>query len=325
MNRRKILQMFVILTYVAILIAAIQLRVQASKINDDANKWLYDLLITFLVSIGVLLFQSVRDKLQEIAKHLFTNQPPKFRILMYGLGRSGKSTIIDCFLKVDDQIVEHIRTKSTPNFTIQDADITLRATNKKYPISVADYKGQKPAEIVTDVPESFFGFKNQRRINVILFVVDMFPEPKDDDGEIIDNDEPLIKRYKLNAVQRIKKQVDENKLYLNKFSLQPVFTVSYSKDNLIAVRLLINKADILQEIISRGYLRNASVYDYATALYSDTIEAINSYCEENEIDDFSVRIISASRGLLYTKESQPRNVRPVFGELLKVYSNKQGD
>lgn len=311
-----------VILYVSVLIGLLFLRFNATRIDDQPFVQLYEFFIGLWIAIGALIFQSVRDWLRQLGERLFVSRAPKLRMLVYGLGRSGKSTIVDRFLTVDDQTVEQHRKISTPEFTIEEAEIILRKSKKKYPIAIADYKGQTPDEIVVDAPEEFFGAKGNRKVNVLIFVVDLFPEPRDSSGNLID-DIQMLRAYKNGSEQKLRKQVEENRLYVNKFSIQPVFSVCHNSENMIAVRVLINKADLLKELIDKNFLpNNTSVHDYALSLYSETIDSISKACEDYQIADFSVHVISAGSGLFYDKQSKARSIDFIFGAILKAYASK---
>jgi hypothetical protein len=311
-----------VIIYILILFGLLSLRFGATQLQDAPSIWLYDILIALWFSVGGLFFKRVRDSIQNIGDKIFVGRAPKLRMLVYGLSRSGKSTVIDRFLSVDKYTVANIRKKSTPEFNIQDAEITLGTKKKRFPVAIADYKGQTPDEIVTEAPDDFFGIRGDRRINVILFIVDLFPEKHDSSGNAIE-DTQLLRFYKSNTEEKILKQVKENKLYVNKFSIQPVFSVSYNASHTLAVRLFINKADLLEELVDKGLLKSdSSIYEYCMSMYSDTIESIKKACTDNGIGDFSVYVISAGRGLFYDKQSKVSSIDFILGELLHAYSSK---
>lgn len=270
------------------------------------------------IILGGILFLPIKNKIKNQVKNLYYENKKSFKILIYGVGRSGKSTTINNIFKLCNP--EYHREKSTEAFSIQEGYVTL-LNNKKYNIAIADYKGQKQSQILSDTHEhqNFFGAKEDRQINAILFIVDMFSEEKDD-NDIPVSDQEILNRYQYNSDLFIKKKAEDNNLYINRYNLGPVFDVAYNSENLRSVRLLINKADLLETLINNGNIKSVtSTYDYATSLYADTIQSIKSYCDKNKINDFSTYVISAKNGLYYDKDSKPKNISYIFNELLVNY------
>lgn len=265
-----------------------------------------------ILSSGATLAKPFRDWLEDFVDENISLWQSKCRILIYGLPRSGKTSFIKRIITADKPVAED----STSDFDVYDETLRLGLKNpKRHRVSFADYKGQKPSQILVDPPESFFGVSGQEMVNAILFVVDLFPEIRNEQGEAL-NDSEIVERYKHNANELIEQRVKSNLEYVNEWTIEPVFTVCYSEKNLFSVRLLINKIDLLRDIVAHGYLSSVNpdeLEQFARKLYQPLEEKINEACSKNNIEDFSVHLVSASTG---------ENIKDVLGEILEVYSKR---
>lgn len=270
---------------------------------------LLGIILGALISSGATIFKPFRDWLENFVDENIALSNENCRVLVFGLPRSGKTSLVKRMLTADKPVAE----TSTNDFDVYDETLRLGLEKpKRYRVSFADYKGQKPSQITVDPPENFFGISGYRVVNTILFVVDFFPEIRDEKGNAL-NTEQIIQKYEVNAAELIKKRVDDNLEYVNKWTIEPVFTVCYSEKNLWSVRLLINKIDLLREVISHGYISNMNqdeVESFAKKLYEPLEQELREACAQNNIQDFSVHLISASTG---------ENVRSVLGEILETY------
>lgn len=271
---------------------------------------LLGIILGALISSGATVFRPFRDWLENFVDENIVLADDNCRVLVFGLPRSGKTSLIKCVITTDKPASE----TSTDDFDVYKETLRLGLEKpKRYRVAFADYKGQKPSQITVDPPESFFGIAGYRVVNTILFVVDFFPELLDDKGTVL-SAEQIIQKYETNAAELIAKRVDDNLEYINKWTIEPVFTVCYSEKGLWSVRLLINKIDLLRDVISRGYLPDANLDDienFAKKFYEPLEQELREACKQNNIHDFSVHLISASTG---------ENVRSVLGEILETYS-----
>ena len=273
---------------------------------------LLGIILGALISSGATVAKPFRDWLEDFVDENITLWQSKCRILTYGLPRSGKTSFIKQIITSDKPVAEN----STTEFDVYDESMRSGLKNpKRHRVSFADYKGQKPSQILVDPPENFFGISGQEMVNAILFVVDLFPEIRNEQGEALDNAQ-IVQRYKDNAIELIEQRVKNNLEYVNEWTIEPVFTVCYSEKNLFSVRLLINKIDLLRDTISQGYLPIVSqdgLEQFARKLYQPLEEKIKEACAKNNIEDFSVHLISVSTG---------ENTKEVLGEILEVYSKR---
>jgi hypothetical protein len=208
------------------------------------------------------------------------------------------------------------REKSTEEYDLYEGEGRLGLKNtKRVPVCVADYKGQKPSQFFINPDEAFYGPPGKRLINAVFFVVDLFPEVRDEDGIVL-KDEVLLDRYAMEAEDRLRARVAENCEYITKWTVELVISLAHSQTNLHAVHLLVNKTDLLEKLFARGYLRSSIANEkYAIQLYDPMAVIIRKACDDNGMKEhtFAVNVISASRG---------DGVNEVFGEILKNYIYK---
>ena len=232
------------------------------------------------------------------------------RIAIYGMPRSGNTTLIRRLIAVSVPKSE----TSTTTFDIYQHKIRLDLKGPAHDVAFADYVGQKPSQITTNCPETFFGLPDNRKISMIFFIVDLFPEIPQEHDYPVEYAE-FVKRYQFDSSKQILDRVALNSEYVNQFSIEPVFTVCYSQNNLFAVRLFINKADYLEKLVAQGYLdlKGVSIDQYVKKLYSPSIAAIRKACDKNNIGNFNVELISAATG---------EGLVEAFGDLMVAYSKR---
>ena len=301
---------FAIFLYFLILLSIIVL---GASVAGPIIGALLGIILGAVLSAGATLFKPFRHWLENFTKENIRLGKEKYRVLIFGLPRSGKTSVLKRIITADKPTIED----STGNFDIYDETLRLGLKNpERYQVSFADYQGQKPSQISSDPPENFFGLPEQRTVNAILFIVDLFPEIRDEKGKVLDNIS-FFEKYKENALELIEKRVKDNLQYINQWTIEPVFTVCYNERYLWSVRLLINKTDLLREIISRGYIPNITLDDldeFALKYYTPIEVELQEACAQNNIQDFSVHLLSAATG---------ENINNLMGELLAVYSRRK--
>jgi hypothetical protein len=161
-----------------------------------------------------------------------------------------------------------------------------------------DYRGERPDELFLDGPIGFFGFKGSRRVNVVLFMVDIFPAFYDTETARALTDEQIIAAHGTNAEKIILERVRQIERYITPSSIQTVFALSFSEQRMCAVRLVINKIDFLEKLSQQGLvdLRGLTPEEYSTKLFETVRADIEQACKENHIAElFAVRVLSAKR------------------------------
>jgi len=242
-------------------------------------------------------------------------QPSECKIFIFGLSRSGKSTLIEQVFGASAPLPH---TATTTDFHIYSHPVRLSLVPEKLvQISICDYKGQKPSQVLVDPPD-FFGSRNDRRINILTFLVDCVPEITDSGGTVLTDDE-IVTTYSRGAKKKLQDRASEHEEYLGRPSIEMAFSASLSKrKNLFAVRLLMNKIDLLEDIFSRGYLDGSAAGPLdrlALTLVSPIASKIEKACRDNDIQDFAVGFVSAKTG---------RNVKETFGPLFEEHSRRFG-
>ena len=117
------------------------------------------------------------------------SEVPECRVLLIGLGRSGKTSII-----------RHVVTgiarveRSTTHFEVYRVARQSDLGGTRYDLVMADYQGQKFSQLVVYPQFDFIGPPGDRRINAIVFVVDLFCEMRDANGDAV-ADRVLLERY----------------------------------------------------------------------------------------------------------------------------------
>jgi hypothetical protein len=124
----------------------------------------------------------------------------------------------------------------------------------------------------------------------------------------------------------MEERIEKNTQYVSQFTIQLLSKLAYSKENLFAIRLLINKADLLERLINSGRITSdKSVHDYAISAYkTSVILDIDNYCKDVKIDikDFSIWVVSGSKRIAYLKNGKTTGINEIFEELLEKYEKR---
>jgi GTPase SAR1 family protein len=265
-------------------------------------------IVGLLWGIGWAIFSWFNPKREEKNTTLFSGKA--CRIMMYGLNGSGKTTIIKSILSQERLGTE----QPTPNFELYEGDVTLDIGRKKQlKVIFADYKGEKPSQIVFSDSENIVAPTGEKLINTLFFVVDVIPRLyRKGTSEIVQDDDTLARWLGQDFIGRIDKRVAEHKLYITKWNIQLLLSNLLSK-NFKSVRLLINKFDILEEASSQNLieLKYAELEIFAKGLFSDIEQEIKEACLANGIKDFAVEVISAKRDI---------RIRGMFNSVIQIYT-----
>ena len=127
--------------------------------------------------------------------------------------------------------------------------------------------------------------------------MDFFPAyRREDSGEIFSDEETIAELTRagpegIYAIMRKRSEV--HKIYLSKINIGFVFDVIFSprQRNLRCVKLLINKADLLTNLVKAGHLPGVTNRSYAKlekVLFGQVIQNIKTTCRQNGIRNFSV-------------------------------------
>jgi hypothetical protein len=247
-------------------------------------------------------------------RHIDHRAESDFRMFIFGLGRSGKTTLIKQLLYA---IPPDESQEITETFHVYHGVVTLEPESPPLHLSIADYKGQKPSQVLTNAPEDFFGPRSHRLTNVLIFQVDLVPEFIENNVPL--TDEEILAKYAAGAMRKVQDRIAKHVEHLSSGIVELVFSVAVSK-NLRAVRLLINKIDLVNQMIDRGYLGDTdmvSMKEVLTKKLAPVISRVEKACvdttEFSSIDTFTYHFISAKEGY---------NVRAVFGPLFRRESDR---
>lgn len=208
--------------------------------------------------IITFLWESLDDFLAEK-----THKRP-FKILLVGLGRVGKTTLIK---NLGFQIIAEGE-EETQFWRIHEHEQKIQPHNKSIKFLIGDYRGQSPGQIFENF-DAFAGPLGKRTINCIIFVVDLYGDPPEINENVDD-------------------RIQQNITFLNRFALSAIFQLSYSKKRLKCVALFINKIDILQNFKS-------DAEKFALEKYKPFEDLIREFCNENAIP-LIIKVGSATEG-----------------------------
>lgn len=261
--------------------------------------------------------QTINDN-EEIIKDI--DQSNVCRIMLYGMPTSGKTTIIEnLFTRGTPSPVE-----STTVFHWYERKDFLELGGAEYKVAVADYRGEDPDQILDEksldanhYAVSFFGPPNGRLVNVIFFIVDLFGDDAPNKHLEPDKYKEFLDSYATDAVKKIERRVNANKRYIPEWYLKSIIRVVHSEENLFAIRLFINKMDILEDMLSRNYIPSHSLEtatDFALEQYSAVpMRALIKACKENNIH-FSTHTISAI--------AKGQELEKIYEEILRSFSKR---
>ena len=250
------------------------------------------------------------------------------RIFIFGERRSGKSTLIENILTKKKPASR----SSTTEFHLYKGSTKDKLNGKTIGIFIADYAGEKQYQILQNPPEVFFGSPNSPSVNAIIFLVDFFPSKvvvenpeKPEKTREVTVSELLSEYNSENSMQKIKERLALNVKYLNEHSVLNALAASF-KDNNATVKFVVNKMDILQELLIKGYIKDEdgnailSAKEFADKMYTPLKKEISDICEkvsqDNEIElDFGFHFISAFTG---------DGVNEVVGSIIENYIIEEG-
>ena len=308
-SRPALVVLAVISAAIAIVwITIIQLRANSASVSSGL---LIGLGSPVVVAILALAIEPVRKEIQQSFAYVVELMAGEAcRIFVFGRSRSGKTTLVSSLVAVDQSLP---RTE-TKDFTVYELRAPVRLNNVKHiNLKISDYRGEQSSQVLVNHDPAFFGADGNRRINALIFIVDMFPEEIDEHGNALDNDK-LAERYGKDAEKVIEKRVEGHYQYLSPQVIGCAFTLCFNKDRLIAVRLLVNKIDLLDNLVKKGYLilpTGVSAENYAEQKYADLFKILQRYCAEANISD---RLES------YTiSATQSRGTGRMFAKMFNTY------
>ena len=220
------------------------------------------------------------------SKKLAVDDEDIFDIFIYGHSGSGKTTLIQ---RLFTHSVEPI--ESTTQFNYYETFVrpslsSLKNKKGQIGVRIADYTGQDANEFIDNAELNL-------KINALIIVADIAPSYQN--GKKLSDDE-VYQMMKNNLDGTIKERLMEaHKEYLSKFLLQVVFKKILST-HLRSVRFVINKIDLLEKLQQEGFIDHTiQIETLVKSYFKDIEENIRQFCTSNDITDFEVVLISATK------------------------------
>ena len=237
------------------------------------------------------------------------NGDSSLRILLFGASGSGKSAFADHVLTIKPLVP----LKSSSNFTIRSGKLVVNGPEPKE-ILLADYQGQKPSQVTSYIPDSFAGPPGERRIDAILFFVDLIPRVEDSKTNKVLDDKRLLAWLAESPAERIKQRLEQHKYYISDAVLEILFEAVHGT-RLREVRLLVTKSDLLRRASSEGVFgpEGKSIEEYAAGFFASVESRIRAACIENSSPVDGSPINCSTHFISLRDES----ARVIFYELLQ--------
>ena len=271
-----------VLVVVAVLIYAALPRANISDQPTQGNK-LYQVIVSVLLALlGTLvaiLFATVSNPFRKCLEHYISRSDgdSSLRILLFGAPGSGKSAFADHVLTIKPLVPM----KSSANFTIRSGKVVVNG-QKPEEIFLADYQGQKPSQVTSNIPDEFAGPPGERIVDAILFFVDLIPRVEDPKTNKVFDDKRLLSWLAERPGERTKERLEQHKYYISDAVLEILFEAVHST-RLREVRLLVTKSDLLRRASSEGVFGTdgQSIEEYTTSFFAVVESRIRAACIEN--------------------------------------------
>lgn len=235
-------------------------------------------------------------------------ETPECRVLLIGLGRSGKTSLIRQVLTGTSRAEQ-----STKIFNFYRAPRITDLGGTRFDIVLADYQGQKLSQLVIEPPVSFFGPAGDRRVNAVVFVVDLFRERRDVDGNAV-SDVVLLEQYSHDTEAQIRERVEEQCKYINEFTIEVILEAVFNRRQVCSLVLVVNKIDLLRVLVERGRIdgvSSSSLEQYVSNLYAPLLSLLKEAARANEVEAlFGAYLVSARTG---------ENVAVAFSEVFRRF------
>jgi hypothetical protein len=292
----------VVFTLVAVVVAIlVYTALHRTNISNQPNRGgslylatisaLLALLSTLVAALVAMIFNPIRRWLEGYIYR--SDGDSSVRILLFGASGSGKTAFNDHVLTIKPLLPM----KSSSNLTIRSGKLVVNG-QKPVEILLADYQGQKPSQVTSYIPDEFAGPPGGRRIDAILFFVDLIPRVDDPKTNKVFDDKRLLAWLAESPAERVKERLEQHKYYISDAVLEILFEAVHST-RLREVRLLVTKSDLLRRASSENVFgpEGKSIEEYATGFFSAVESRIRAACIENSSVDglvinFSTHFIS---------------------------------
>jgi len=308
MSKRRIL-VFILLVVFAMLAA-----VWLQSLGSAASPILVSILIVSVFPI--VAFAATTKPLWDFVENLLDENnllQLATRFYLYGRGGSGKTTLIKSWL--GGEVRPEQATKYFAYYTAEKY-VDLE-TKKRWRVVVSDYQGQSPSQNTLNASEKVIGPVNNRQVNGVFFIVDIAPRIEKN-GQPLSTPE-LVEWLSTETEAKIEKRIEQHLEYIVPAILEIVFSTVYSK-NLLNVTLVINKIDLLRDVVAMGCIPGvslANVEDYARNLFRKIEHNIREACDRASTSDshtihFQVAIVSAMTG---------QGVAKLFNDIVRQHAD----
>ncbi len=308
MSKRRIL-IFILLVLSAMLAA-----VWLHGLNPATSPILVSILIVAVFPI--VAFAATTKPLWDFVENVLDEsnlQQLATRFYLYGRGGSGKTTLIKSWL--GGEVRPEQATKYFAYYTAEKY-VSLE-TKKRWRVVVSDYQGQSPSQNTLNASEKVIGPVNNRQVNAVFFIVDITPRIEKN-GQPLATPE-LVEWLATDTEAKIEKRVEQHLEYIVPAILEIVFSTVYSK-NLLNVTLVINKIDLLRDVVAMGCIPGvslANVEEYARNRFRRIETNIREACDRASTSDshtihFQVAIVSAMTG---------QGVAKLFNDIVRYHAD----
>jgi hypothetical protein len=193
-----------------------------ARIYGAQNKHIEPIVALLVFAAGFVL-EPVRDA----ASALLQDFPvARCNLLLFGPPGNGKTQVFRALQGLPFRVGE----EATTDFDTQSFYVRAGASNTKFKVTVADYAGQEPYTILSDIaPKYFFGGQYSRKIDAIFFVADLFPLRLDKSSNLPLSDDALVAASGDEGPAIVAERIRANMEYFNPWLLQVLFTKVWYK------------------------------------------------------------------------------------------------
>lgn len=260
--------------------------------KDDIFTGIFSIIIVpVLIGAMLILLTSFVEKNSEnlegfIKKKVFRTRA-QYRIYLFGVGASGKTTLIERWsLGHVDNVI------ATSNIKVYKIPITGNREAVLF-----DYSGQKPSQAILDAPQEVIGKPGERKVQSAIFLVDLVGL-YDDDDNLLNTFDKQYNWMQSDTISKIRKRADEHKDYIFGSTAETIISLIRGKE-LRSIYFVINKCDVIEALIDNGYIsipsgsdRNSFLLDF----FKPITEQLREITDNNLLFLSSSFFISAKRG-----------------------------
>lgn len=254
------------------------------------------------IIVDIILYFAQNNKLPDFILKYKNESEQTCKFALYGIGGTGKTTFISSI------IGGYTSQEPTQSYHIYNHEINighLENKEQKIKIAIADYQGQRPNDMLLDVPSDWRLSEEQDEqkrivVDALFFMVDIF-SCRDKQKQLNKNES--ISLLIEDTENKIQKRLEEHNEYINEGILHMLFNTYFHGGKILYVRLLINKIDLIEELILRKAIPDfnspqskeeldENVKSYTLKIFEPIKNKIEAACYSNGVN-FDVQFISA--------------------------------